>query len=101
VLWKGYTLRVTINELIDCGANISKGYLWKFSTPVAYRCEGNGLRALFETSAIKKAIEAKAYCHIGNENVPTGNLKKFNTATTSVLKAIAKMEKKNANKCRV
>ncbi|MCI4438038.1 MAG: hypothetical protein JHC33_14630 [Ignisphaera sp.] len=94
-------MRVTVTELINCGANISRGYLWRFSTPVAYRCEGNTLRALFETNAIKKAIEAKAYCHIGNENVTISGLKKFNIATASILKAITKMEKKNANKHRV
>jgi len=87
-------MRITIKELLGAGANVSSHYLYKLSSPVGYRCIDGSLHTLFDTNMIRKAIEAKAYCHIGNERVSNGNIVRFNSKTKSVVKAILKLEKR-------
>jgi hypothetical protein len=88
-------MNVTAKELQLAGADMANGYLYRISDPIGTTVKNGCLQSLWSTNRLKKAIEAKRYCHIGNENVSTGCKVMFTRSTNRLLKAISKLEKKH------
>jgi hypothetical protein len=90
-------MRVTVDDLNRAGADLSTAYLYKISDPSGYNHKSGLLYASWDTDRLKKAIESKSNNHLGNENVSTGSRAKFLKNTNRLLRAIAKLEKRDEN----
>lgn len=90
-------MKVTIDDLNKAGADLSNAYLYKICDNSGYDHRTGKLFALWDTNRIKKAIESKMNNHIGNENVSTGSRAKFLKSTKPLLRAIARLEKRDEN----